>query len=334
MLLGVAGRTLSSHSSAFKPAAGQGTRSGGAFSAVGTGKMSLNNMLSGSAAVHAPATTGDGVGGGSSESAPSVATHDDASAIAGATETQHEILEEQKIRRRKEKKKKKRKREKKERRREEKRLKKEAAIARTAAYTESAEGHGAEAGPVSALDDATSVTGGPEASPSSTDDNQSSPDADGKVAKEDERDDKEEQDDDTDDDTDDDDKDEDEQKASRDTSHLVQSKNARGRPQRSAAVAAEAISAASNATTDREARREERERRDRLASSLDPTASASRCLSSCLSVSYSTNMSGSTHREKAKAPLVDRKPDAKSLRLAAKGLYFSPGQVSSSLGVI
>ena len=30
-------------------------------------------------------------------------------------------------------------------------------------------------------------------------------------------------------------------------------------------------------------------------------------------------------------PPMERKPDAKSLRLAAKGLYFSPGQVRSRL---
>ena len=70
---------------------------------------------------------------------------------------------------------------------------------------------------------------------------------------------------------------------------------------------------------------------DVVSSSLSAVVSLSPVL--CLPLSHSANMSIRTHREKAKEPLVERKPDARSLRLAAKGLYFSPGQVSSRLHI-
>lgn len=227
---------IASHSSAFKPAAVSGARSGGAFSAVGTGKMSLNNMLSSGADTLPTAAKAIAPGVGNDQGAASMVPSDNAPSIAGIPKAQHETIEERKARRRKEKKKK-RKREKKEQRREEKRLRREAALARTAAYRDPDK---KPATPLATLPeyDASADAGAHEATasagPSSTDGHQSESNSDGE-----------------------------EEKPSVDTSHLVQSKNSRGRPQRSAAVAAEAISAASNAKTDREARREERERRER-----------------------------------------------------------------------
>ena len=262
------GRTLSSHSSAFKPAASGGRSTGGAFSAVGTGKMSLNNMLSGG---DGAAAAGDGIG---------ASGRDSASPTGDIHETSDDREAWRQREKKKKKKKKKRKREKKEKRKDEKRARKEAAQARTAVYSEMAAGGGAAAEP----EDGEKLEKGAAAAVASSDGGAAAEAASAdasKAAEEDADGDKSE----------DSQSDEDEKEPS--NSHIVQSTNARGRPQRSAAVAAEAVSAGTNAKTDREARREEKERRA---------------------------------LEKAAEPPKEKKPDAKSLRLAGKALYFTPGK--------